>query len=38
MDFMHRVNKIRFAFQREQTTVNLEGGLETVVWSPREPS
>lgn len=31
MDFMHRVDKIRFAFQREQTTVNLQGGLEKVV-------
>lgn len=34
MNFMHRINKVKFAFRREQTTINLEDGLEKVVWSP----
>lgn len=36
MDFKPRLNKIRFAFQKEQTTVNLGVGLEKAVWSPGE--
>lgn len=34
MGFQHRSNMIRFAFHKEQATVNLETGLDNAIWNP----